>query len=188
MNKAETAFLLQKLIAIFPGAKMTADELTISAWQELLADLPRDLALCAVQKIGLTKAFPPSPSEIRSAAQEIVSAAEDRDTAGEAWAKVRRAIREYGFYRPEKAREALGDEIWDTVGMIGGWSEICISDAGSAVLSAQFARRYEEARKKKDERLLIPAPLRNEMNRLAGAMAGKLLTEGAAGDEKHSGM
>ena len=182
MNKAETAYLLQKLIIMFPGTKLTADELTVSVWQEMLYDLPAELAMCAAMRVCAVKTFPPAIAEIRAAAAEAMEESRGALSAGEAWAKIRKAIGEYGYYRPEQARRALGEEIWRAVEMTGGWSELCMSDAGSGVLSAQFAKRYEAAQRQSRENVLIPEGLRAEMKRIAAPMAQRLRLE--SGEER----
>ncbi len=168
MNKAETAYLLQMLTQLFPGSKVTADELTVGFWQELLGDCPAELVIAAAKRAAVKKAFMPSISELRQEVADALMQQEGRLTAGEAWAKVKKAISDYGFYRPEKAREALGEEIWRAVEMTGGWGEICMNEAGSGVLSGQFVKRYEAAQQQRKEQMLIPAQLREEMKRLAG--------------------
>lgn len=179
MNKGETAYLLQILMQLFPGTKLTADELTVSLWQELLEDLPAELAMAAAKRVALKQSFMPSVHEIREEAAGAIREQEGGKSAGEAWAAVRRAISNYGYYRPDQAREVLGEEIWRAVEMVGGWNEICMSDAGSGVLSAQFERRYEAAQQQHREKLLIPEKLRQEMKRLAGD--GLLLPGAEAG-------
>ena len=168
MNKAETAYLLQILMQLFPGTKLTADELTVSLWQELLSDLPAELALAAAKRAAVKTNFMPSIHEIRSEAAQAMMEQQGGKSAGEAWAGVRRAISNFGYTRPEKAREALGEDVWKAVQMMGGWTELCMSEAGDSVLSAQFERRYEAEQKRHGERLLIPEGLRQEMKRLMG--------------------
>lgn len=180
MNKAETAYLLQTIIAMFPGTKMTADELTVSIWQEMLSDLPAELALNAAKRVCATKKFPACIADIREAAAEAVREQEGALSPGEAWAKVRKAIGAYGYYRPTQAREALGEEIWQAVEMTGGWSEMCMNESGVGVLSAQFVKRYEAAQQQREKRMLIPAAIREDMNRLVAPLAERMQIEGAA--------
>lgn len=181
MNKAETAFLLQMLTQLFPGSKVTADELTVCLWQELFSDFPAQLVIAAAKQAAVKTPFMPSIYELRREVADVLMKQEGRMTAGEAWAKVKKAISNYGYYRAAQAREALGEEIWHAVEMTGGWSEICMNEAGSGVISGQFAKRFEAAQKQHREQLLIPAQLKEEMKKLA-AGAGQAALEAGQGE------
>ena len=50
-------------------------------------------------------------------------------SAGEAWARVKKAASWYGYYRPDDARRELGEDIWRAVRQVGGWREICAGDS-----------------------------------------------------------
>jgi hypothetical protein len=45
--------------------------------------------------------------------------------------RVRKAIREFGYYRPTEAREYIGEPGWSAVEAFGGWDNLCANLGGS---------------------------------------------------------
>lgn len=178
MTKAETVTLLQTITVMYPGTKVRADELTIGVWHEMLGDLPGDVVAAAVKRMCATLKFPPSIADIRAAVNETVKDAQGALTAAEAWTKVNKAVRWYGYYREAEAHEKLGGDVWRAVEAVGGWREVCMCEE-PGVISAQFERRYNQMMGKADERLLIPESVREDMSRLTAPLVAKLaLTDG----------
>lgn len=174
MNKAETVTLIQTLMALYPSSDIHADELTVGVWHEMLGDLPGEAVSTAVKRMAATLKFPPTIADIREAVAKAVQEARGVPSAGEAWAKVKKAASWYGYYRPEEAHAALGDDIWRVVQQVGGWREICAGEDPEGVISAQFERRYNAAMHQDAERVQIPESVREEMARLVGPMVEKL--------------
>ncbi len=178
MTRAETAALLQTIVVFWPRSEVRADELTLTLWHEALSDLPGDVVTAAVKRMAATLKFTPCVADIRENVAEAVREAQGVPTAGEAWSKVRRAISRYGYYRPDEARAALGEEIWHAVEMVGGWRELCAGEGDVAITSAQFERRYNAMVQQDMNRIQIPASVNEEMKRLVGPLTEKLMIGG----------
>jgi hypothetical protein len=175
MTRDEVIALIQTIIVIYPASKVKADELTVSVWHEMLSDLPGDVVSAATKRMCSKLKFPPSIADIRENVAEAVKEAKGIPSAGDAWAKVRKALSWYGYYRPEEARKALGEQIWRAVEMVGGWRELC--EGETAILSAQFERRYNAMVQQDMNRVQIPASVNEEMKKLVGDLTETLKLE-----------
>ena len=164
MTRDEVITLLQTIIVMYPGSRINADPLTVAVWHEMLRDLPGDVVSAATKRMCATLKFPPSIADICENVAQAVREAQGMPTAGEAWAKVRKALSWYGYYRPDEARKALGEEIWRAVEMVGGWREVC--EGEGTIISAQFERRYDAMVQQEMNRVQIPASVRDDMARL----------------------
>ena len=176
MTRDEVITLIQTIIVMYPSSKVNADPLTVAVWHEMLNDLPGDVVTAAVKRMCATLKFPPSIADIRENVAEAVREANGTLTAGEAWSQVRKAASWYGYYRPDDARKALGEEIWRAVEMVGGWREVC--EGESAIISAQFERRYNAMVQQTMHRVQIPASVADDMARLAGPLTERLMIGG----------
>lgn len=175
MTKDEVITLIQTIIVIYPASKVKADELTVNVWYEMLRDLPGEVVSAATKRMCSTLKFPPSIADIRENVAQAVKEAKGIPSAGDAWAKVRKALSWYGYYRPEEARKALGEQIWRAVEMVGGWRELC--EGETAILSAQFERRYNAMVQQDMNRVQIPASVNEEMKKLVGDLTETLKLE-----------
>ena len=178
MTMAETAAMLQAITALYPMSKIRADVPSVKSWQKALEDLPAEAVSVALRRMVSTLKFPPTVADIREAVAKAVQEARGVPTAGEAWGRVKRAASWYGYYRPEDARRALGEDIWRAVQQVGGWREICAGDSPDGVISAQFERRYNAMITQQAERVQIPASVREDMARLVGPLAERFLIGG----------
>lgn len=186
MTRKETAQMLALLSASYPRFGLKTDELALSAWHEMLQDLPGNVVAVAVKRMIATLKFPPTIADIRGAVADATRDANGTLSAGDAWRKVRKAISNYGFYRPDEARAYLGEDVWRTVEMVGGWSEICVGEDSETVLSAQFERRYNAMINQQAERIQIPASVRDEMARLVAPMAERMMIGDAVRNDPES--
>lgn len=175
MTRDETITLIQTIIVMYPASKVKANELTVAVWHEMLSDLPNEVVSAAVKRMCATLKYPPSIADIRENVTEAMKEAKGIPTAGEAWSKVRKAASWYGYYRPDEARQVLGEEIWRAVEMVGGWREVC--EAESTIISAQFERRYNAMVQQEMNRVQIPASVNEDMKRLVGPLTEKLRLE-----------
>ena len=175
MTKDEVITLIQTIIVIYPASKVKADELTVNVWYEMLRDLPGEVVNAATKRMCSTLKFPPSIADIRENVAQAMKEAKGIPSAGDAWAKVRKALSWYGYYRPEEARKALGEQIWRAVEMVGGWRELC--EGETAILSAQFERRYNAMVQQDMNRVQIPASVNEEMKKLVGDLTETLKLE-----------
>lgn len=176
MTRDEVITLIQTIIVMYPASKVRTDQLTVSVWHEMLHDLPGEVVSAATKRMCATLKYPPSIADIRENVAQATREAQGAPTAGEAWAKVRKAASWYGYYRPDEARKALGDEIWRAVEMVGGWREVC--EGEGAIISAQFERRYNGMVQQELNRVQIPAAVNEDMRRLIGPMMDKMMIGG----------
>ena len=176
MTRDDVIRVLQTIIVMYPSSKVNADQLTVAMWHEMLEDLPADVVSVAMKRMCATLKYPPSVADIRQAVTDAVRDAAGVPIAGEAWARVSKAMSRWGYHRPEQARADLGEDIWRAVEMIGGWCEVCMGER--AVLSAQFERRYNAMIEQRSKLLQIPASVRSDMARLAEPLAKRMLIEG----------
>jgi hypothetical protein len=163
---------------MYPSSRVNADPLTVAMWHEMLEDLPADVVSVAMKRMCATLKYPPSVADIREAVKDAVQDAAGIPIAGEAWARVSKAMSRWGYHRPEQARADLGEDIWRAVEMIGGWCEVCMGER--AVLSAQFERRYNAMVGQRARTIQLPEGVREEMARLVGPLTERLLIGGEA--------
>jgi len=172
MTKAEIAKILAVLAASYP--KFEVDDLKVQVWHEMLGDLDYVTANMAVKKLILENAFPPSIAEVRKAAAEIMNP--DVMTAAEAWGEVERAVRTYGSYQEIEALASLSPRTAKVVRQIG-WREICLNEE-PGVVRGQFLKMYQQVQERDRREMLLPANLRQEIQRLAGMMDIRAITGG----------
>lgn len=178
MTRKETAQLLALISVAYPGSKVSADEQTLTLWHQMLEDMPGEIVAAAVKRMIATLKFPPSIADIREAVAQATQDARGTLSAGEAWAKVCKAVSWYGYYRPDEARKWLGEDVWRAVDMVGGWREVCAGEDSEGVISAQFERRYNAMQMQQTQLIQIPASVRDDMKRLVGPLVDKLMIGG----------
>lgn len=96
MTKKETVALFALISSLFPRDEKfaKADKMMIMAWQEMLEDIPFDVAKAAVKAAVATLQFPPSIKDIRDYSTRMNG--NRRKTAEEAWGEACEAMRNYG--------------------------------------------------------------------------------------------
>ncbi len=178
MTRDEVITLLQTIIVMYPGSKINADPLTVAVWEDMLREYPGEVISAATKRMCATLKYPPCIADILENVAQATKEARGIPTAGEAWARVRKAISWYGYYRPDEARAALGEDIWHAVEMVGGWQELCMSEGDAAITSAQFERRYNAMVEQAMERVQIPASVQEDVMRLVGPLTERLAIGG----------
>ncbi len=153
MTKNETIKLLSLTTANFPGMQEKDLKPTLLLWEKMLVDIPYQLAEMALIKVLTTAKFFPTIAEIREAITEITTP--DRPSPMEAWEQVRKAIREYGYYREEQALVSLPPVTRDVVKSLG-WKEICLSE-NPEIIRAQFRQAYEVVSNRQHKEDLLPS-------------------------------
>lgn len=172
MTKIETAKLLAVLAAAFP--RFEVDDLKVQVWHEMLGDLDYSLANLAIKKLILESTFAPAIAEVRKAVAEILTP--NGMTAAEGWGEVERAIRIYGCYRETEALESMSPSVAKVVKYIG-WQNICLNEE-LGVVRGQFLKMYAQVAGREQKELLLPADLRQGIQRLAGMMDMKAIAGG----------
>lgn len=116
MTRDEFKILVKGMKAVYAQQTFLSDKDAFDMWFALLQDLPYKLANVAIQKHMLTEKFPPTPAEIREKAAQMIEVPETEMSELEAWALVRKAIRNSGYHAqeefdklPEACREAVGN-------------------------------------------------------------------------------
>lgn len=174
MTKTDTVKLLAVINAAYPN--MQISEATVSVWHELLGDLDINLVLAATKKLILESPYPPTIADIRKRAVEIMTLPEDRIDAAEAWGEVEKAIRWYGYYSEAEALASMSPRTAKVVRYIG-WREICLNEE-PGVVRGQFLKMYQQVQERDRREMLLPAGLRNEIQRLASRMELKVIAGG----------
>lgn len=116
MTRDEFKILVKGMKAVYAQQTFLPDKDAFDMWFALLQDLPYKLANVAIQKHMLTERLPPTPAEIREKAAQMMEVPETEMSELEAWALVRKAIRNSGYHAqeefdklPEACREAVGN-------------------------------------------------------------------------------
>lgn len=182
MTKAETVKLFVIIKALFPrdDAFRNATPDMVSAWTEMLEDIPFEHAKAAVKATVATSPFPPSISEIRDYATRLT--APKRMSADEAWGIALDVMRTYGtrtvcvskpevvavvrFGEPVKVRPSgleyeakfhCPPEVWEHLKRMG-YKDICESE-NLDVVRGQFMRAWtSHDDEKKQQRVLGVVP------------------------------
>lgn len=96
IDRTDFAVLMRFLTKSYPG-RMSCDQETIEAYYMILGDLPLDLVrAAALDYVGSDEKWPPGPGQIRGAAFRLMEEKSDTGrSAGEAWAEVKRRVRDW---------------------------------------------------------------------------------------------
>jgi len=175
LRKTETVQLLAVVNAAFPNMQVT--EVMVSLWHELLKDLDFKIAKLAVKKLILESPFSPTIADVRKRAIEIMTPPENRINASEAWGEVMDAIQYIGYYRQKDALESMSP-ITAKVIKYMGWQEICLSERPD-VVRGQFLKMYEIVANRERQDRLLPAAMKEEIQRLANGMSMRMIEEGS---------
>lgn len=174
MNKQETAKLLAYIAIAYPNGKVEPNEPTVNLWSQFTAEMPYSAAKAAVDSMIATLKFPPTIADIREAVARAQSEARGDLSAGEAWAKVNRSFRLYGYYDPTGARQFLGERIWDVIKMVSGsYCDMCIAE--DEHIPARFERLYKAQAEKQHRNDMIPQGVRDHLETLGAAQGLKMI-------------
>ena len=202
MNKKETVALFALISSLFPRDDKfaKADKMMIMAWQEMLEDIPFEVAKAAVKATVATSQFPPSIKDIRDYSTRMNG--KRRITAEEAWGIASEMMRTYsarlvpieGFIREEEPTAKFGEPVKvrksgleyeakshcpPDVGELMehiGYADMCASESPD-VVRGQFMRAWDShAREEYEKRVIggiLPQFLK-DMNLLNGGVNGEL--------------
>ena len=203
MNKKETAALFGLISALFPRDEKfaAADKFMITAWAEMLEDIPLEKAKEAVRYAVATSPFPPSISEIRNYAVKISE--NSLRSPEEAWKIATEAIRDYNmrtvpiegfnsksyefvkFGEPVKvqpsgleyeAKRHVPPEVWEVMELMG-YADMCRSE-NPDVLRGQFMKIWKSKTDREHEYRVV-API---VPQIAETIQALLLKGGENGD------
>ena len=102
MTREEFAVLVKAMKAVYSSENFIADKDAFDVWYGLLKDLPYEQANLAIQKYMTSEKFPPTIADIRTKATEIIAPAEESMSELQAWALVRKALRNSGYNSEEE--------------------------------------------------------------------------------------
>ena len=186
MNRKETVATFALISALFPRDDKFANATKemISAWNEMLADIPFDTVKAAVKAAVATSPFPPSICEIRNYAVKISE--NSLRSPEEAWKIALDAIRTYntktvpidGFNsKTYEAKKNLPPDVWEVMELMG-YADMCASE-NADVLRGQFMKIWSNKTSREHEYRVV-APVvpqlveRVAQNMLMGGQNGEL--------------
>jgi len=134
MTPIESAKVVAMLMAAYPQAQMTRQ--TSGMYERMLADLDRDVAVAAVERLIGSAKWLPTIAEIRFAAAEVRYG--PRRLGGEAWGDVVAEMRRVGSYGAPRFQDPI---VTDAVRMLG-WQGLC-SSTNEVADRARFVELYD---------------------------------------------
>ena len=174
MTRNDVVRLFKLICALYPGKTKSlerADEMTRDAWFEMLHDQPNELVGMAVKKHAATEEWPPTPANIRGIIAEI-KRPDSGLTAAEGWRIAIKALRRYGPYRFDEARQGMPPIVVKACEQLG-WSYLGASENEMAD-RAHFLRIFEELNRRAQERAQLPAELEKQITQLTTGMTKAL--------------
>lgn len=163
MRFDEFKVLVKGMKSVYTSPNFLPDGDAIKIWYQLLQDMSYEQLNVAIQKHMLTNKFPPTIAELREAA---VSCMVERKDWSDGWEQARRAIRKFGYYQQEEAFASM-DEITRKVVKRLGWKEMCMSE-NLMQDRANFRMIYEQEQKRVEEKAVLPAGLRDQIEKMQG--------------------
>ena len=152
MNKQQFATLAIAMKSAYPASKILEDNASMDFWFMMLQDIDYKVAENAIAEHICTNIYPPNIAEIRKLCADRMQ--KPVLPFDEAWGVVQKALRDYGFYNPEKAFATM-DELTLSVVKNLGWSRLCMSENPTAD-RANFREAYEAKAKKIQNNMQLP--------------------------------
>lgn len=173
VTKKEIAQLFGAITNLYPNEKQftAAGVDMVTAWRDLLQDIPLDIAAKAVAAHAATNNYPPTIAEIRRFCIQTDGA----ESAEQAWARVFTALKDGAYHSAERFAE-LPDVCKRLVGSANVLKEWAISEDQTSiqVARARFLSQYDIELRKERERKMIPPSVRQALD---AAMNTNLLSE-----------
>ena len=139
MTVQETAAVFQVLQGAYPS--WSPNKNTMIAWSTIFADEPADVVIAGVKAFiaSDTKGFAPSIGQIKQIICEPVNV----PTVSEAWAAVRKAIRNgiYGCYVEFEKLHPLIQKVVGDPQQINSWAQL--TEGINTVVASNFMRNYQ---------------------------------------------
>lgn len=178
MTREETLAIMGVLKAAYPSYYRDMNrrdaEGIVDLWHTMFADDPAQLVAAAVKAhiASDTKGFPPHIGAIKQSMAKITRPAELRLSDMEAWALVRKAIRN-GIYGAQREFDALPPVVQRVVGSPGQLTEWALldEDVVSSVISSNFQRSFKARAESEREFLALPADVQRTMEALGAGMS-----------------
>ena len=126
---------------------------TVQLWERMFADVDRERFETAIMKVMARNPFFPTVAAISKALM-----IENDPTPIEAWGEVTKAIRIYGYCRPEEALSSMSP-LTKQVTISLGWMNICSSEEPD-VIRGQFMNHYSVLAQRAKDMAVLPKKLR----------------------------
>lgn len=155
-NEFKTIFGI--IVASYDSFK--ADKYKMAIWYAELKDIPYKVLESCVRTWVSTNKWAPTIADLRETALKM---SKGEDDWGKGWEEVLKAIRKFGYTRPEEAYASMS-EITEKAARRIGFVNICMSE-NIAADRANFRDIYNllSERKKKDD--LIPSDVKALINK-----------------------
>jgi hypothetical protein len=170
MQKKEVVQLLSYLNCCYqqsfkyPKKDAKESKLILEVWFDFLQYYEQELVFRIVKKIVINhNSYPPQIGEIVREIECSKLKAEDKISAGKAWALVLKAVHKFGYYRPGAGMDSLPETVKKAVEQFGGFTVICHSQSNSTYVRSQFMQIYQNLKREKEEYQLLPEALEREL-------------------------
>jgi hypothetical protein len=154
-------------------------------WQMAFDEVPFDDVLTAFKAWMATEPFPPVIAQIN----RIIKRANNPsafESAENAWEKVHKAVKKFGWCNQEKAYETLSPNIQRAIQYIGGWQRLCSAEGKEWDFRRKdFIDIFEEFTEKTQKRELIPADVLKRLNKEAHMREAQIQNKLAYLEEKN---
>ena len=180
MNKQETIQVITLLAGNYNSIAekdKTQKQLMINTWLECLGDLDYRLVLESVKKTMITSPYPPTITDIRKNAIEMIKPTTSK-TAIEAWSEAYSMICK-GTYMEEEEFEKASPEVKKFFGNVRQVRELAQTntDVVNSVTKGQFLKQYEVIVNREKEQKLLPQSMQDFTKKLAERMDIKQIGE-----------
>jgi len=172
MTRDETKGLIRSIVNLYPNWKPENMTETVNAWHWALEEYPAPAVKAALQIYVKTNntGFAPSVSQIING----IYKPQEQNTLseGEAWSKVRVAIRDGNYHAEERFNE-LPELVQKAVGspsMIRSWAMADSSEVDT-VIASNFQRSYKQIVQREQENVRISPVIAG----MIGAMQEKMI-------------
>ena len=170
MTPKEFSTLAMALKTYYPREGLLPNDEAVSLWYEQLKDIDYHVAAAALHKwVGLNK-WSPSIAEFRQTAADIILG--DLPDWGEAWEKVRRAMRNFGSYRPAEAMATLDELTRKAVEQTGGFVNLCLSESYETD-RANFRMIYTALAERQRREATLPEGLKAMIEKVRAEQIGQ---------------
>lgn len=172
MTREEFSILVKGMKATYTEPKFIPDKDAFDIWYGLLSDLPYETANAAIQSYMLSEIKPPTIADIRKAAAKV--AAPELPTSGEAWQKVIKAVRRFGYYQQREALDSL-DPLTREAAERYGFRELCdINASDVGIARGQFMKIYDQIANRKKADAALPIGMHEEIARLRAEAVARI--------------
>ncbi len=143
MTDREFMIIVKGLKAVYTDPKFLPDKDAMEVWFGLLKDLPYKVLSTAAQKYMMQEEYPPTIAGLRKKVAEITAPLSEDMSELEAWALVKKAISNSGYYATEEFNK-LPELCQKAIGNPANLREMSMmpTDTVNSVEQSHFIRNY----------------------------------------------